>query len=180
MERGAWWATVHGSQRVGQAWVTNTFTFPFPGINLKIFCLEFQIALHQKHCVSPWRSTLFIFWSFGSASDHIHGVHYFFTPPPASGPINVEANRSVGARELDEEVCSLISVFLVLSDQLPPSTKGPASGIRGSQIWPVKYTCVRDWLCQPCGVSAANLWTVSRDQILTWPWILVFKNAQVW
>ena len=26
MDRGAWWATVPGSQRVGHSWVTNTFT----------------------------------------------------------------------------------------------------------------------------------------------------------
>ena len=31
MDRGAWWATVHGSQRVGHDWVTNTqeeWSFP--------------------------------------------------------------------------------------------------------------------------------------------------------
>ena len=27
MDRGAWWATVHGSQRVGHDRATNTFTF---------------------------------------------------------------------------------------------------------------------------------------------------------
>ena len=27
MDRGAWWATVHGSQRVRHNWATNTFTF---------------------------------------------------------------------------------------------------------------------------------------------------------
>ena len=68
-----------GSQRVGWNWATNTFTFPFLGVNLKFSCLEFQIALHQKHCVPRWRSTLFSFWSFGPARDHIHGVHYFLT-----------------------------------------------------------------------------------------------------
>ena len=26
MDRGAWWATVHELQRVGQDWATNTFT----------------------------------------------------------------------------------------------------------------------------------------------------------
>ena len=29
MDRGAWWATVHGSQRVGHDWETNTFTLTF-------------------------------------------------------------------------------------------------------------------------------------------------------
>ena len=167
-----------GSQRVGWNWATNTFTFPFLGVNLKFSCLEFQIALHQKHCVPRWRSTLFIFWSFGPARDHIHGVHYFLTPsqaPPVWRPTDLwEPENKM------RKFVSLISVFLVLSDPLPPPTKGPASGIRGSQIWPVKYTCIRDWLCQPCGVSAAKLLTVSRDQILTWQWILVFKNAPVW
>ena len=27
MDRGTWWATVHGSQRVGHDWATNTFCF---------------------------------------------------------------------------------------------------------------------------------------------------------
>ena len=27
MDRGAWWATVHGVERVGHNWATNTFTF---------------------------------------------------------------------------------------------------------------------------------------------------------
>ena len=27
MDRGAWWATVHGSQTAGQDWATNTFHF---------------------------------------------------------------------------------------------------------------------------------------------------------
>ena len=30
MDRGVWWATVHGSQRVRHSWVTNTFSFSLP------------------------------------------------------------------------------------------------------------------------------------------------------
>ena len=35
MDRGAWWAMVHGSQRVGHDWVTNTFFFSFTGLLVK-------------------------------------------------------------------------------------------------------------------------------------------------
>ena len=46
MDRGAWWAVVHGSQRVGTRLSDFTFTFPF-------HALEKEMATHSS--VLAWR-----------------------------------------------------------------------------------------------------------------------------
>ena len=46
-----------------------------------------------------------------------------------------EANRgSMGVRELDADICLWIPLCPVLSDQLSPPTKGPATGPGGCQV----------------------------------------------
>ena len=51
MDRGAWWATVHGSQRVIYDWATNTFFFSHTNqttwVNLKTIILN-KINFGQK------------------------------------------------------------------------------------------------------------------------------------
>ena len=54
MDRGTWWTTVHGSQRVGHDWVTNPFTFSF----------VIAFLPRGKHLLISWlQSSSSDFWS---------------------------------------------------------------------------------------------------------------------
>ena len=56
MDRGAFWATVHGSQRVGHDWVTNTFSLKYKDYdesmaNRLITSLLFEVSICVCLCV---------------------------------------------------------------------------------------------------------------------------------
>ena len=70
MDKGAWWATVHGSQRVGHDWATSLhFT------SLSLYPLE---SLHFHHDIASFCS-YFEPDGFGLSRDFCIMDHHFFS-----------------------------------------------------------------------------------------------------
>ena len=69
MDRGAWRATVHGVTRVGQDWVTNTFTRPHPGEGVKSRLLSRFRALSEGQHILFTIKTVKEHWSFWNRSE---------------------------------------------------------------------------------------------------------------